>query len=216
VNLTISSVPAGAPIVYAGFPLVAAPHRATAAVGFLTTVGAAPRFSQNGREFVFDSWSDGGRISHDVTIPAQDLALLARYRDTGPVPFAAASAGLGPGGDKLGPVVRLRSRRPARKLTGTVTDPSGVRDLRVALRATAKRRGCRWWNAGAGRLGRATKCAKPRWMKTTLKPLEQGTWAWSVKLGGRLPRGSYTIRVRAEDALGNVSQTLAGKPRIRR
>jgi PKD repeat protein len=45
VRLTISSIPAGAPITYAGYPQVAAPFNAAAATGFLTTVGAAERFA---------------------------------------------------------------------------------------------------------------------------------------------------------------------------
>ena len=39
-----------------------------------------------------------------------------------------------PSGDRLGPVIRLRSRRSTRRLTGTVSDPAGVSYLRVALR----------------------------------------------------------------------------------
>jgi glucose/arabinose dehydrogenase/PKD repeat protein len=210
IELTIASVPPGAPITYAGYPQMAGPYKTRAATGFLTTVGAAGRFSHNGRDFAFVGWSDGGTISHDVSIPAQNLVLTARYRDTGPAPFSGTSAGLAPGGDKLGPVIRLRSRRPARKLAGTVSDPAGVSSLRIAVR-----RGCRWWNAGAARLGRTAKCAKPRWMKTVLRPSKPGTWVWSLKLGGRLPRGKYTLLVRARDRLGNVSNTLTGKPRLR-
>jgi len=45
--------------------------------------------------------------------------------------------------------------------------------------------------------------------------VKPGTWAWSVKLRGRLPRGRYTMRVQAQDTLGNVSNALAGKPRLR-
>ena len=211
VNLTISSTPAGAPITYAGYAQAAAPYRTTAAAGFLTTVGAAPRFSKNGREYVFEGWSDGGAISHDVSVPAQDLALVARYRDSGPAPFTSALPVLAPAGDKLGPVVRLRTRRAVRKLTGTVTDPAGVRSLRVALR-----RGCRWWSQPAGHLTRRARCAQPRWMKAVLRQVKPGRWSWSVKLGARLPRGKYTVLVRAVDKLGNVSKSLAGgKPRLR-
>ena len=210
IGLTIASVPPGAPITYAGYPQVAGPYSARAAAGFLTTAGAAERFSYNGRTYVFDSWSDGGTISHDVSIPANDLVLTARYRDTGPAPFSGTPAGFAAGGDKLGPVVRLRSRRPARKLAGTVSDPAGVSSLRIAVR-----RGCRWWNASTGRLGRTAKCARPHWMNAVLKPSKPGTWGWSLKLGGRLPRGRYTLLVRAQDRLGNVSKTFAGKPRLR-
>jgi hypothetical protein len=208
VNLDISSVPPGAPLTYAGYPQTAAPYVTRAAVGFLTTVSAAERVSVNGRQFVFASWSDGGAISHDITIPAQDVALVARYRDTGPAPFAGGATVLGPAGDKLGPVIRLRSRRPVRRLTGTVSDPAGVSSLRIAVR-----RGCRWWNVRAGRLGRAAKCAKPRWMKPALRPVKPGTWAWTLKLGGPLPPGTYRVLARAVDAVGNVS---SAQPRLRR
>jgi glucose/arabinose dehydrogenase/PKD repeat protein len=207
VNLDISSVPPGAPLTYAGYPQTAAPYVTRAAVGFLTTVSAAERVSVNGRQFVFASWSDGGAISHDITIPAQDVALVARYRDTGPAPFAGGATVLGPAGDKLGPVIRLRSRRPVRRLTGTVSDPAGVSSLRIAVR-----RGCRWWNVRAGRLGRAAKCAKPRWMKPALRPVKPGTWAWTLKLGGPLPPGTYRVLARAVDAVGNVS---SAQPRLR-
>jgi glucose/arabinose dehydrogenase/PKD repeat protein len=210
VDLTIASDPPGAPITYAGYAQVAGPYSTRAAAGFLTTVGAAERFSSNGRAFVFDSWSDGGTISHDLSVPAQSLVLTARYRDTGPAPFSGASSGLTPRGDTLGPVIRLRSRRPARRLAGTVSDQAGVSSLRIAVR-----RGCRWWNARAGRLGRTAKCAKPRWMKAMLRPVEPGTWAWSLRLGGRLPRGRYTLLARALDGHGNVSSSFAGRPRLR-
>ena len=208
VRLTISSVPAGAPITYAGYPQVAAPFTATAATGFLTTVGAAERFAVNGRQFAFAGWSDGGAIAHDVAIPAQDTALVARYRDTGPAPFGGATTAFGPAGDRLGPVIRVASRRPVRTLTGTVTDPAGVSSLRVAVR-----RGCRWWNAAAGRLVRSAKCRKPRWMNARLKQTKPGTWAWSLPLGGRLPRGRYTLLLRAVDAVGNVS---SAQPKLKR
>ena len=52
-------------------------------------------------------------------------------------------------------------------------------------------------------------------MNAVLRPSKPGTWAWSLKLGGRLPRGRYTLLVRAQDRLGNVSKTFAGKPRLR-
>jgi hypothetical protein len=104
-------------------------------------------------------------------------------------------------------VIRVASRRPARRLTGTVSDPAGVSSLRVAVR-----RGCRWWNAAAGRLVRSAKCNKPRWMNAKLNRTKPGTWAWSVRLGGRLPRGRYTVVLRAVDAVGNVSNA---QPKLR-
>jgi hypothetical protein len=53
-------------------------------------------------------------------------------------------------------------------------------------------------------------------MKATLKPLGRGEWTWSVKLGGRLPRGRYKIAVWARDGFGNTSTKLAsGRPSLR-
>ena len=59
VGLEIASVPAGAPISYAGYSLVAAPHRARAAIDFRTSVAAAERFTSGGRLQEFVGWSDG-------------------------------------------------------------------------------------------------------------------------------------------------------------
>ena len=172
IGLTIASVPPGAPITYAGYPQVAGAVQRQGCSRVPHDRRCRGALLLHGRTYVFDSWSDGGAISHDVSIPANDLVLTARYRDTGPAPFSGTSAGLAPGGDKLGPVVRLRSRRPARKLAGTVSDPAGVSSLRIAVR-----RGCRWWNASTGRLGRTAKCAQPRWMNAVLRPSKPGTWA---------------------------------------
>ena len=109
VNLSIASTPAaGAPITYAGYALTAAPHRAPAAIGFRTSVEAAQRFEANGRAYVFTGWSDGGPQAHDITIPATNLDLVARYRDAGPV---VRPNGFGPGSDKLGPRIALRRAR---------------------------------------------------------------------------------------------------------
>jgi hypothetical protein len=52
-------------------------------------------------------------------------------------------------------------------------------------------------------------------MKPALKQVKPGSWAWTLKLGGRLPGGRYTLQVRAVDSLGNVSKSLAGTARLR-
>jgi glucose/arabinose dehydrogenase len=206
VNLSIASTPAGAPVSYAGYSLVAAPHQARAAIGFRTTVAAAQRFVAGGRAYEFTGWSDGGAITHDVTIPATDLSLVARYRDAGPV--LQGVGGFGPGPDQAGPRIELR-RASARRLAGKVSDPSGVKSLAVALRARKRRGGCRWWSAKRGKLARKGKdCAKPRWMKATLRPAAGG-FAWKIALRGRLPKGRYTLAFRAVDGAGNLATSLA-------
>ena len=212
VNLSISSTPAaGAPIDYAGYPLTA-PHNAQAAIGFRTSVSTAQRFLANGRAYEFTGWSDGGALAHDVTIPATDLNLAARYRDAGPV--LKTVGGFGPGPDKLAPRIVFRGLK-GRRLAGKVSDVSGVKILKVALRS---RGACRWWDAKVGRLAsKRTGCRKPRWMKAKLKPAGAGTWTWTVRLGGRLPKGRYKLAVRAIDRAGNISSGLsAGRAKITR
>ena len=61
VSLSIASNPAGAPINYAGYSLVAAPHQAQAAIGFRTSVAAGQRFVANGRTWEFASWRTAAR-----------------------------------------------------------------------------------------------------------------------------------------------------------
>jgi len=214
VNLSIASTPAaGAPITYAGYSLVAAPHKAQAAIGFHTSVAAAQRFAAGGRAYEFAGWSDGGAVAHDVVIPATDLNLVARYRDVGPA--LTGSGGFGPGSDRLAPRV-LFGRAKGRRLTGTVTDAGAIASLKIAIRSKT-RSGCRWWNAKAGRLARRpAKCARPRWMKAVLKQVAAGAWTWQVPLARRLPAGRYKLVVRAVDTAGNVSAKLAsGKSALR-
>ena len=210
VNLAISSTPAGAPFTYAGYALVAAPRRTQAAIGFRTSIAAGERFVAGGRAYEFQSWSDGGSLAHDITIPATDLALVASYRDTGPAPLQPVG-GFGPGPDKLGPRIEFGGVK-GRHLVGTVGDASGVKRLQVALRSRSRGR-CRWWSSKAGRLARKrAACAKPRWMKAALKQTAAGKWNWAADLQGRLRKGRYGLRFRATDGAGNVSTALsAGK-----
>ena len=204
VNLSIASTPAaGAPVTYAGYSLIAKPHSAKAAIGFRTSVAAAQRFIAGGRAYEFTGWSDGGPIAHDITIPATDLSLVARYRDAGPV--VGPLGGFGPGPDKLGPRITL-TRAGARRLSGKVADPSGIKSLKVAVRARSRRGGCRWWKGG--RLARkGSRCTRPRWIKASLKSAGSGSWTWKVDLKGRLPKGRYVLSVRAVDGQGNVAGT---------
>ena len=54
-------------------------------------------------------------------------------------------------------------------------------------------------------------------MKAKLKPAGAGTWTWTVRLGGRLPKGRYKLAVRAIDRAGNISSGLsAGRAKITR
>jgi glucose/arabinose dehydrogenase/PKD repeat protein len=119
VRLGIESVPAGAPLSYAG-TAVTAPYSRESAVGFRTTISAAEEFSSGGRTFRFESWSDGGDRLHEVTIPDEDLSLTARYVELEPPPQGnrppAASFTVSPASPIAGQPVSF---------TSTSSDPDG-------------------------------------------------------------------------------------------
>ena len=71
-----------------------------------------------------------------------------------------------------------------------------VARVEVAISRAAGRKRCRFVAAG-GTLTSARSCSKPVWLKA------KGTTRWSLSLKRRLPRGTYTIQVRARDAAGN-------------
>jgi glucose/arabinose dehydrogenase len=79
ISLTLASSPSGAPLSYAGIALVA-PATRTAAIGFRTTITAADTFAIGKRSYKFSSWSDGGAIQHNITVPASNTTLTATYR----------------------------------------------------------------------------------------------------------------------------------------
>ena len=172
IDLTIASVPAGAPITYAGYPLVAGPYRATAATGFLTTVGAAERSRTTVASSCSTSWSDGGAISHDVTIPAQDLVLRRALP-----------------GHRAGAVQRRLRRARAGRRQARPRGPAAVAQAGAQAGRHRERPGRCLEPAGCARreaprlplvererraAGTAAKCAKPRWMNAVLRPSSRG------------------------------------------
>ena len=82
-QLTVASLPAGAPISFAGRDFTA-PLVKQSTVGYVTPVAAAERFSSGGRSYQFDGWSDGQARAHEITVPDADSILTARYTDVGP------------------------------------------------------------------------------------------------------------------------------------
>lgn len=76
IPLRLASVPAGAPLSYAGYEVVA-PRDLTSAIGFHTTVTAADRFQRAGETWLFDRWSDGGARVHNISIPGVRTGLTA-------------------------------------------------------------------------------------------------------------------------------------------
>jgi glucose/arabinose dehydrogenase/PKD repeat protein len=85
VTFTLESTPPGTPVTYGG-ETGTTPYTRQSAIGYRTTVSAANEFARSGRLYRFDSWSDGGARSHDVTIPSTASTLTASYTDIGPDP----------------------------------------------------------------------------------------------------------------------------------
>jgi glucose/arabinose dehydrogenase len=82
------------------------------------------------------------------------------------------------------------------RLRGSFRAAHSVKALDVSLwrgRAFAKR--CGWWSARSGKLRRGA-CKRAHWMHPRLHR-KGSRYTWTLKLGGRLPRGSYTLVLRA-------------------
>ena len=213
VALTLRSVPAGAPLSYAGEQFTADRTR-PAAVGLRTTVGAAERFERDGRAYRFARWSDGGAVVHDITVPSTPATLVAEYEyedeplaEALPATVAATFAR----SRSVPRAPRLTWRRPARGarlLTGTVAGLPAGAALEVALARRGGER-CRWWRFDRGRHGKARRrCDRARgWRRVRLV----GRDRWSVRLGGPLPSSRRLIlRARA------VAGPRAARVRTRR
>jgi hypothetical protein len=141
-----------------------------------------------------------GRVSRIVYTPPPSVA---------PSPPAAPAPILP--ADTAGPRLRLTKIRLRRgRISGTVSDPSGVRSVKVAVRRRLPRGGCAWWLRPRRRLSHGRKsCDRPRWMRARLRRRE-GRVLWSVRLGGRLPAGVFRVLVRAVDNNGNASRLPRG------
>jgi hypothetical protein len=142
-----------------------------------------------------------------VTTGVQDATLLDGFEVT------PAKARPIPCTDRTAPSAAFastRARKRKLRLRGGATDAgcaaSAVARVEVAISRKAGRK-CRFVTR-SGKLSRARACAKPVWLKAT------GTTRWSLNTKRRLPRGRYTLRVRARDLAGNV-QARAAQRKLR-
>jgi hypothetical protein len=108
--------------------------------------------------------------------------------------------------DQLAPVASFRARLTRRGLLlhGRATDHGCNGTVERVLVAVARLQGkrCRFLSS-RGKLGRARACTKPRYL------LAYGAEDFALGVHGRLPRGRYTVTVRAVDGAGNLG--LAAK-----
>jgi PKD repeat protein/glucose/arabinose dehydrogenase len=91
VLLTLESVPPGAPFDYSGTS-GEMPLTIPTAIGYSTTLSAAPTFVRDGATYAFESWSDGEPRTRPVTVPSAETTLVATYNG---LPTAAFTAGPG-------------------------------------------------------------------------------------------------------------------------
>ncbi len=103
-------------------------------------------------------------------------------------------------------------------LTGTATDPSGVRKVEMAMQilgvkragtraqAAATQPGCYWYD---GKLKlRLRSCVKPLFFPVRV---HAGHWSFRMNPRSQIPPGVYTARVRATDRLGNITTVFSPK-----
>lgn len=82
VNVSLVSNPPGAEVTVDAAP-VQTPRVLDSLVGWKHRISATASRCVNGTEYAFDAWSDGGAMTHDITVPAQDATITARYRAVG-------------------------------------------------------------------------------------------------------------------------------------
>ena len=153
--------------------------------------GAAPthEYTHAGNYSATVTADDGRGMTATATVPVTVTA-----------PPTPAS---GVGGVKVrGHVTKLRLVASVARLaahgvaSGSFTSVHSLRKLDVSLwRGRANATSCRWWSKRSRALKRGS-CAQPHWMFATLH--RHGShYTWKLRLGGALPRGSYTLVLRA-------------------
>jgi glucose/arabinose dehydrogenase len=78
-TLTLATVPAGLRVTLDGQP-VTAPFSVQGVAGIIRTLGVLSPQTVNGVTYQFESWSDGGAASHEVTTPVSNTTWTASFR----------------------------------------------------------------------------------------------------------------------------------------
>ncbi|MFB6135204.1 MAG: PQQ-dependent sugar dehydrogenase, partial [Halobacteriaceae archaeon] len=80
--LTLATDPSGLTVKLDGVPHVA-PFEYDEVIGFRQDVGASKKQCVGDTQYVFEGWSDGGDVTHTVTVPETDATLTATYAENG-------------------------------------------------------------------------------------------------------------------------------------
>jgi glucose/arabinose dehydrogenase len=226
-TVRLGSSPAGATLSYGGREFTA-PQELETAIGYRTTISAADPFELGGAIFDFTGWSNGGARVQNIVVPEQGAEFTANYSERAEPPAEPPAQQLPPGAspppvdpgqppgspplpDIRGPALRLLGVDAARgRVRGTVTDPSGVSAVQVALRGRLPDGDCSWWLVRKRMMSvQPRRCDRPRWIDARLASTS-GDVAWLLALGRRLGLGTYRVLVRAKDVAGNESTLPLG------
>jgi hypothetical protein len=137
----------------------------------------------------------------EITPAAQPAATPVATPSATPAPAPPAPACL----DRTPPVARFSSARVKKhrlQLRGRASDAGcggAVARVEVAISRKAGRK-CRFIGAAGKR-----SCSKPAFLRA------KGTATWSLAV--KLPRGSYTLQLRARDRAGNVQRAVTKRVR---
>jgi PKD repeat protein len=147
-----------------------------------------------------------GAISEVATLKV----LVSPVKDTAPPEVTILQP---KGGQKLDlrgtkPKTPGKKRTPAQlTVLGGVTDATGIKQVDVSVRLVKRKKGK---NPGAGRCTylkglkglRTTDCDEPVWVKAARN---RNVWRLRTTKGWRVPKGTYEVRARGTDIVGNVS-----------
>jgi glucose/arabinose dehydrogenase len=101
-------------------------------------------------------------------------------------------------------------------LRGTFRSSNSVRSVNVSLwrgRAGSAARTCRFWSRRSHNFKRGS-CSQPHWMRATLHR-KGNRYTWTLKLRGKLKRGTYTVIVRAYPRSSKLAPSAPKRLRLR-
>jgi hypothetical protein len=140
----------------------------------------------------------------EVCVEARGSGRCATFVPKLSVPGAAVKDSAAPVARISGPVNGRKYRRGPRLLKGTVgDDPSGVREVKIALRRYVRGRSCQWWSGRRERFV-GTHCKKVFFFSIG------SDRNWSYLLPRALPRGRYLLDVKAFDGRRNRDEKFVG------
>ncbi len=107
---------------------------------------------------------------------------------------------------------RVRMGRSGVRISGYARDRSGVRTVWAAMHLAAttgfrQRAGaplCAWYDGRSA--FRVRSCARPLWFRTRL---QRGGWSFVIPRRARIFAGTWVLRIRAADKVGNVADDLS-------